>query len=127
MDSNALQVILMTLGFCLVSSFSIVLTGNRDLISGDIFGRFFQIILDWRFILAFGLSVLARFLFILINNALLAIPSLAKGSTTITAFITSLALVFTVVLNVLLLHESMTLKQWGGAAFVILGIVLLTS
>ncbi len=126
MDSNLLKVVLLTLLFCVVTSISIVLTGNRELISGDIFQRFFKIIFDWRFILAFVLAVVARFTFILINNALLSIPSLAKSSTTITVFITSTSYLTTVLLNVIFLHESLTLRQWGGAFFVILGVVLLT-
>lgn len=126
MDSNLLKVALLTLLFCVVTSISIVLTGNRELISGDIFRRFFKIIFDWRFILAFLLAVVARFTFILINNALLSIPSLAKSSTTITVFITSISYVTTVLLNVIFLHESLSLTQWGGAFFVILGVVLLT-
>ncbi len=126
MDSNLLKVALLTLVFCVVTSISIVLTGNRELISGDIFQRFFKIIFDWRFILAFVLAVVARFTFILINNALLSIPALAKSSTTITVFITSTSYLTTVLLNVLFLHESLTLRQWGGAFFVILGVVLLT-
>jgi len=126
MDSNLLKVVLLTLLFCVVTSISIVLTGNRELISGDIFQRFFKIIFDWRFILAFALAVVARFTFILINNALLSIPSLAKSSTTITVFITSTSYLTTVLLNVIFLHESLTLRQWGGAFFVILGVVLLT-
>jgi len=122
-----LKVIILTFAFCLFSSISIVLTGNRDLISGDILSKFFRIMLDWRFILAFCLSVAARFIFILINNALLSIPTLAKSSTTVTVFITSTAYFFTVALNVVFLHESLTQKQWGGAFLVIVGVVLLTS
>lgn len=127
MDRNLLKVALLTLLFCVVTSISIVLTGNRELISGDIFRRFFKIIFDWRFILAFLLAVVARFTFILINNALLSIPSLANSSTTITVFITSISYVTTVLLNVIFLHERLSLTQWGGAFFVILGVVLLTS
>lgn len=126
MDNNLLKVALLTLLFCVVTSISIVLTGNRELISGDIFHRFFKIIFDWRFILAFLLAVVARFTFILINNALLSIPSLAKSSTTITVFITSISYVTTVLLNIIFLHERLSLAQWGGAFFVIFGVVLLT-
>ena len=127
MDTNWIKVIVLTLVFCIFSSISVVLTGSRDLISGDIFQRFFKIIVDWRFILAFILSVASRFLFILINNTLLSVPSMAKSSTTITVFITSIGYFFTVVLNILFLHESLTLKQWGGAFLIIVGIVVLTS
>ena len=127
MDSNIIKVVVLTLVFCVVTSISIVLTGNRELISGDIFARFFKIIFDWRFILAFVLAVAARFTFILINNALLSVPSLAKSATSITVFITSSSYLFTVALNVIFLHESLTTKQWGGAFFVILGVVLLTA
>ena len=126
MDGAGIRVIVFTFIFCVVSSISVVLTGSRDLIGGNIFQRFFQIIFDWRFILAFALAVASRFLFILINNALLSIPSLAKSSTTITVFITSFGYFFTIVLNMIFLHESLTIKQWGGALFVIIGVVLLT-
>lgn len=127
MDNNWLKIIILTLVFCVFSSISVVLTGSRDLISGDIFQKFFKILLDWRFILAFVLSVASRFIFILINNALLSVPNIANSSTTITVFITSLGYFFVVVLNVLFLHETMTLRQWGGALLVVLGVVLITS
>ena len=127
MDQNILKLIILTLVFCIVTSTSIVLTGNRELISGDLFSKFFKILLDWRFILAFCLSVVSRLSFIFINNTLLSIPNLAKSSTTVTVFITSISYFFTVVLNVIFLNESLTQKQWGGALLVIIGVVLLTS
>ena len=127
MDGNIVKVIVFTLLFCITTSVSVVLTGNRDLISGNLLNRFFSIVLDWRFILAFVLAILSRLLFIFINNALLSISTLAKNSTTVTVFITSLSYFAILALNIIFLHETMSLKQWGGAVLVIIGIVLLTA
>jgi hypothetical protein len=57
--------------------------------------KFLSIIFHWKFLAAVFLSFVARYSFMLINNALLAIPNLAPNSTTITAFITFIGVIFT--------------------------------
>lgn len=120
-----IQVILLTLLFDLATGFSIALTGDRALLSGNLFNRFFQIITNWKFLLAMVLAVASRLLFMLINNQVLKIPSLAKTSTTVTVFITASSYIFIILLNLVLLNERLTLQQVIGSIIVVAGIVVI--
>jgi len=120
-----IQVILLTLLFDLATGFSIALTGDRALLSGNLFNRFFQIITNWKFLLAMVLAVGSRLLFMLINNQVLKIPSLAKTSTTVTVFITASSYIFIILLNLILLNERLTLQQVIGSIIVVAGIVVI--
>lgn len=111
--------------FCFVTVVSILLTGSRSLISGDInFLRLLQILFDWRFIVGAIFAFGARLSFIMINNALLKIPNLAESSTTITALITSIAMVFVIIANYFFLGERISLTQGFGAFIILFGIFL---
>jgi drug/metabolite transporter (DMT)-like permease len=120
-----IQVILLTLLFDLASGFSIALTGDRALLSGNLFNRFFQILTNWKFLLAMVLAVGSRLLFMLINNQLLKIPNLAKTSTTVTVFITASSYLFIILLNFILLNERITLQQIIGSIIVVAGIIVI--
>jgi drug/metabolite transporter (DMT)-like permease len=120
-----IQVILLTLLFDLTTGFSIALTGDRALLSGNLFNRFFQILTNWKFLLAMVLAVASRLLFMLINNQLLKIPNLAKTSTTVTVFITASSYIFIILLNFILLNERITLQQIIGSIIVVAGIVVI--
>ena len=120
-----IQVILLTLLFDLATGFSIALTGDRALLSGNLFNRFFQIVTNWKFLLAMVLAVGSRLLFMLINNQVLKIPSLAKTSTTVTVFITASSYIFIILLNLILLNERLTLQQIIGSIIVVAGIVVI--
>lgn len=110
------------------SAASVVITGDRRLISGNLTGNdFFRMILDWRFILAMILAVGSRFTFIFINNTLLKIPNLAKNSTTITTFVTASSYVFIIAANFIFLQERLTLQQTLGAGLVLAGIIVMMS
>jgi drug/metabolite transporter (DMT)-like permease len=122
-----IKVILLAFAFSLTNALSTSITGNRDLISGNFLSRITSIIFDWRFILAMALAVGSRFLFIWINSTLLTIPSLARNSTTLTVFITTISYIFIIVANAVILQESLTLKQYSGAAIVIIGIIIMLS
>ena len=121
-----LQVIILTVLFDLATAFSITFTGDRSLISGNLFTHFWAILFNWKFILAMVLAVLSRFLFILINNQLLKIPALAQSSTTITVFITASSYIFIVAANMLLLHEHISGIQFLGIGLVLAGVVVLS-
>jgi len=120
------QVILFTILFNLATSFSIALTGSRSLISGNLQQNLLKILLDWRFIVAMVLAVASRFLFIVINNRLLKIPSLAQNSTTITVFITASSYIFIILINFLMLQERITAQQLIGSVIIVAGIVVMT-
>jgi drug/metabolite transporter (DMT)-like permease len=123
-----LAVVLWTAIFSLVTVTSIILTGSRSLIDGDInFIRLLHILIDWRFLLGASFAFIARLSFIMINNALLKIPDLAASSTTITTFITSIAMVFVIIANYYFLGERISLTQGVGAFVILIGIFLITS
>jgi drug/metabolite transporter (DMT)-like permease len=63
----------------------------------------------------------------LINGKLLKIPSLSRNSTTITAFITSVAAIFMLIANYYFLGERISYQQLGGAILIIGGIWLALS
>jgi drug/metabolite transporter (DMT)-like permease len=122
-----LPVIFWTIIFSLATVVSILLTGSRGLISGDLTPlRVLHILIDWRFILGAGFAFVSRLTFILINNALLKIPHLAQSSTTITMFITSIAMVFVILANYAFLGERINLNQGIGAFVIIIGIAIIS-
>ncbi|NLG39341.1 MAG: hypothetical protein GX545_05400 [Fibrobacter sp.] len=121
-----IQIISLIVIFGVLSAASIVLSGNRGLISGDISGKnFLQLLLDIRFILAMILAVGSRFTFIFINNSLLKFPNLANNSTTITTFVTASSYVFIIAANFLFLNERLTVQQAVGATLVMIGIIVM--
>jgi drug/metabolite transporter (DMT)-like permease len=110
----------------LFTATSIVLTGDRGLISGTITPKnFLRLIFDWRFIFAMALAIGSRFTFIWINNSLLKIPSLAQNSTTITTFITASSYIFIIAANFIVLKEQLSLQQFFGAALIFTGIIFI--
>jgi len=121
-------VILYTILFSLVTVISILLTGSRSFISGDNLTpmKIIYMLLNWHFILGAGFAFLARLFFILVNNSLLKIPNLANSSTTITAFITSIAMVFVIIANYYFLGEKINILQGVGVFVILLGIFLIT-
>lgn len=113
--------------YCLATAFSIVLLGDRGLISGNLFslGNVIKLVFNWKFILSMSLAVLSRLSFILINNTLLKISYLADISTTLSVFITLTSIIFIVIANHLFLKESLTIKQAIGAFIVLTGIFIM--
>ena len=123
-----LEVILWTLLFSLSTAVSILLMGSRAIVAGNIdLPRMAAILVDWRFILGVGFAFISRVCFLLVNNSLLRIPGLDNGATTITAFVTSIALIFVVVANYMFLDERLTPLQVLGAFIILIGIILVTA
>lgn len=123
-----IQVILYTILFSAVTVVSILLTGSRSFINGSELTPLgiLKMLLDWHFILGAGFAFLARLFFIMVNNSLLKIPELAGSSTTITTFITSIAMVFVVAANYYFLGERINATQGIGAFVILVGIFLIT-
>jgi len=119
-------VFLWTTLFSVVTVASITLMGSRDLIGGQIdFIRILKIMLDWKFLLGAFFAFLARLFFIMINNTLYNIPELSSSSTTITAFITSVAMIFVIIANYYFLDEKISFSQGMGAFIILVGIFFL--
>ena len=113
--------------YCLSTAFSIVLLGDRGLISGNLFNfqNMVNLVFNWKFILSMSLAVLSRLSFILINNTLLKITYLADVSTTLSVFITLTSIIFIVLANHFFLKESLNIKQAVGAFIVLTGIFIM--
>ena len=122
----ALTVLLVVI-YCLSTAFSIVLLGDRGLISGNLYElkNIISLVFNWKFIFSMSLAVLSRVSFILINNTLLKIPYLAGVSTTLSVFITLLSIIFILLANHFYLNETLNLKQGIGAFIVLAGIFIM--
>lgn len=122
-----LSVIIYTVLFSVATVASILLLGSREIIGGIMTPvRMIQIIFTWQFILGAFMALVARLLFILINNALYRMPTLSDSSTTITTLITTVALIFVMIANYYFLNERITCIQGVGAATIFFGIFLVT-
>ncbi|EKE19066.1 MAG: hypothetical protein ACD_9C00151G0001 [uncultured bacterium] len=123
-----LYVIGYTILFSVVTVVSILLTGSRSFINGSDMTPMgiIKLVLDWHFLLGAGFAFVARLSFIMINNSLLKMPEYAATSTTITAFITSIAMVFVVLANYIFLGERINLAQGTGAFIILVGMFIMT-
>ncbi len=122
-----LLIIFWILIYCFSSAFSIVLLGDRSLISGNLLksSTLLNLLLNWKFILAMSLAIIARISFLLVNNNLLKIPKLAAISTTLTTFITLLSLMFIVIMNYFFLNERLNIQQGIGAVIILIGVAIM--
>ena len=122
-----LLIICWILIYCIANTLSIVLIGDRSLISGNLLNieNFLHLIFNWKFILAMFFAVVCRISFVMLNNALLKIPKFSGASTTITTFATLLSLVFVLLANYFFLSEKLNLNQAIGAFVVIVGITIM--
>jgi drug/metabolite transporter (DMT)-like permease len=120
-------VIFWVLTFCVTNAISIVLLGDRSLISGNMLHieNIIKLIFNWKFILSMVFAVLTRLSFIMINNSMLKIPRLANASTSIAAFATLLSLVFILLANYYFLDEKLNMQQAIGAFVVLLGVTIM--
>ena len=113
--------------FCITNTISIVLLGDRALISGNLLNieNIVRLILNWKFILAMLFAVATRISFIMLNNSLLKIPRLADASTSITTFATLLSLIFLLIANYYFLNERLNIQQAVGAFIVLVGVTIM--
>lgn len=113
--------------YCITSVFSIVLLGDRNLISGNLLNlkNLFLLAVNIKFIISMLLAIFARFSFIMINNTLLSMPRLAGAATTITTFLSLIFLIFVVIANYYFLQERLSLNQGIGAFIIMFGVFIL--
>jgi drug/metabolite transporter (DMT)-like permease len=103
------------------------LVGDRNLISGNLlsYQGIISLLFNWKFILAMALAVFSRISFILLNNNFLKVERLSSISTTLTTFVTTLSLIFVVLVNYIFLHEKLSTQQMTGAGIMLIGITLM--
>jgi drug/metabolite transporter (DMT)-like permease len=116
-----------TIVYSLSTAISITLLGSRDLIGGNLANikTILNLVISWQFILAMILAIFSRFSFIVLNNLILKVPSLAASATTITALITVISFVFIIASNYLILQERLAPHQLLGAGVIFIGIIVL--
>jgi len=122
-----IQIICWFILYCVSSTISIVLVGDRNLISGNLlsYQGIISLLFNWKFILAMALAVFSRISFILLNNNFLKVERLSSISTTLTTFVTTLSLIFVVLVNYIFLHEKLSTQQMTGAGIMLIGITLM--
>lgn len=120
-------IIFWTIIYCVSSSISIVLVGDRNLISGNLFSwnAIISLLFNWKFIVAMMLAIFSRLSFIMLNNSFLKIPRLASISTTLTTFVTLLSLIFIVIANYFFLDEKLNIQQMIGAFIILIGVAFM--
>jgi len=121
-----IAIILWIIIFSVSSTGTVVLLGDRNILSGNLleFNKFISLVFHWRFIIAMLSAFIARYTFMLINNNLLKYPNMAQNSTTITALITSVVFIFLIIGNYIFLGERIDLRQGIGAFLILIGIAL---
>ncbi len=112
--------------FAAATAASVVLTGNRQLLSGNLtsLSGMLELAVNWRFVLAMLLSVVTRYLFVVINSTAYAIPHLSNSATTVTAVIGALSYPVILLANFIFLHERLSMRQSIAASLIVIGILL---
>lgn len=114
--------IILTLIFCIFTSLSIYITGQRHIL--EAFNNFKDInfnVVKTIFI-AFLFGIIARFTFLYINKLLYNIPKFSNSSTLLTVSITSLSYIFIIGVNSFFLKEVYNNQIYFGFFLIVVGI-----
>lgn len=123
----ALSIIIWVIIYCFCNAFSIVLLGDRSLISGNLMSvpAIMKLLFNWKFIVAMALAVLARISYVFLNSSFLKVPKLAPIATTLTTFVTLISLVVIVLVNYWLLGEKLNTQKMIGGAIILFGVAVM--
>ena len=119
-----LILIFLTLIFCISTSLSVYITGQRHVL--EAFNSFKYInfnILKTVFI-AFFFGIIARVTFLYINKLLYNIPKFSDSSTLLTVSITSLSYIFIIAVNSFFLKEEYNNQIYLGFFLIVIGILV---
>lgn len=118
-----LLIAIWTIVYSVVVAFSILLLGNPATLLGHLNLRnLLMLLLDWQFLLGGVLALVARFIFVIINNLASKEEALAGAHLTITAIATTASIVFVIIINHFLIGDELKLVQIFGVAIVLLGL-----
>jgi drug/metabolite transporter (DMT)-like permease len=118
-------IVLWTILYSVVVAASILFLGNPASILGSITPKtLLLLLLDWRFLLGGILAVVARFIFVIINNLAARHSSLSHAHLSITALASVASIVVVLIANHFLLHEQLKPIQMAGAGIMMFGIFL---
>jgi drug/metabolite transporter (DMT)-like permease len=102
-----------------------MLLGNPATILGNLtLKSLLSLLFDWRFLLGGVLALIARFIFVIINNLASKHEELASAHLTITAVATTASVVFVIAFNHFLLGDQLKLVQLIGIGIVLFGLFL---
>lgn len=111
--------------YSIVVAASLLFLGSPSTILGKLnLVSLLKLLIDWRFLLGGILALMARFIFVIINNLASKHPSLEKAHLSIAAVATVASIVVVLIANSIILHEQLKAIQLVGAAVVMLGVFL---
>lgn len=111
--------------YSVVVAISILLLGNPSTILGNLtLKSLLSLLLDWRFLLGGVLALVARFIFVIINNLASKDPALASAHLTITAVATTASIIFVIIINHFLIGDQLSVIQLIGIGVVLFGLFL---
>ncbi len=117
---------LWVIAYDIVVAASIMLLGKPSTVLGQLtLQSLAMLLLDWRFLLGGVLAVVARFVFVIINNLASKQPSLASAHLSLTAIASVSSIVVVILANHFLLGDQLHGIQLVGTAIVILGLILI--
>lgn len=120
-----LTILLWIVIYSVVVAVSIIFLGSPSTLLGDMNLRnLLSLLFDWRFLLGGVLALIARFIFVIINNIASKNPALADAHLTITAVATTASVVFVIIINHFLLGDQLRAVQFVGIAIVLFGLFI---
>lgn len=109
--------------YAVVVAASIIFIGRP--IHGNVqFSSLVRLLLDWRFLFGGALALIARFIFVIINNLASKHSSLSGAHLTVAALATQGSIIAIILANYLFLGEHLKAVQLLGAAIIIGGMFL---
>ena len=116
-----LAILLWAIIYSIVVAASIIFIG-KPLEEGISIKELLKLLLDWRFLLGGALALVARFIFVIINNLASKQPNLEDASLTIAALATMGSVVTIIIANYIFLGEELRLVQGFGVFLILTGI-----
>jgi drug/metabolite transporter (DMT)-like permease len=119
-------IILWVILYSLVVAASIYFLGSPTTLLGNLnLKNLLGLLFDWRFLLGGVLALIARFIFVIINNLASKEESLADAHLSITALATTASIVVVLIVNYCFLDERLSPIQIIGTAVILLGFFLI--
>lgn len=84
-----------------------------------------RLLIDWRFLLGGVLALMARFVFVIINNLASKHPNLQHAHLTVAALATMGSVVAIILANHIFLHEQLRTIQFVGVALILSGLIFI--
>ena len=124
--NDKILLVLIVLGYNIAVGFSIITLGLATDKGGlDSIQNFLKIILNWYFMVGLALALVSRMLFVTMNSILNRIAETEAAATSITYLLSLTSTILVLLLNWLILKETLSTRQIFGALLVSCGVILL--